>query len=1562
MNINISTNDSFKKPTKEIRDYIPSTMNTENFRQNIQIKFPENYSIENNKSFYPNIPFPEWPNEDEINNFNNNIIKEETLFTDPNNNLIIFPYSLRNETFNNFIWLRPKDIIKQQNLINEINKRLPYKNPTVVKNKIDHSDFNRKIIQRNSIDIAFAEGETSNLASNYMNSKLTQIEINIKKDNSDFINNIFIINNNNQPSSINMQRYYCKFSKWLGSIFQLILDNNLNNKDFIKRIYPQNNEGIPIYNPNGKYWVKLFQMGKFRKIEIDDYILCNRNNFEVYFPQCNNVNEIWPFILTKALIKLYSFKFRVDLYENEEIGDFSFLNALTNYIGVDLDYNIIDNIEENKNFLFDVLSEKNYNEKNILLIAYKKSNENDNKKQLERFSIIEENVRVKKSSNLNKITINNNNNKSNVNIIEKKSNTNISNKKINYEKSINHNRGSVLIKSPLRKAMTVKKKNPNKDNLKKIPYISSFDFNENNISNPYVYYTSLNSLLPSQKIKVTKYNIKTEIGIYYDIIYSIEDFFQSGKFNMERLFPISFSDLKLDVTTKYKQLNHVQKEEYFSQLNKLKIKQQIEKKSRIKKFREEGKNNFFFKITNNSLDKNNFKLYKIKTKYSSKQIEMAKYCIFNNEKYPPIDYFNDTFIEKIWKDEDNGEINFWTKKFYKKLIGKNEFKKENIIYPKERIKGAWINYEELKKNFSDFSIMININIFKYNIQFEYLWKNFKNSNFEDKNTPYVIFLKEENNKNNNNSINNDHNSLLLLFEPNCEKNKQSISSSLPIPKIKGNKYDDIIFSLTFQIISINKETKKISKIENDTHVLKKLFSSYLISNLEKNINYIIIIKGGIIPFGYTLQLFSNDFSFEKLSYSKFLCEFKNFYLKLFNIHHPILPKNNFYVFTRLKITYPEKLDKNIFFYISFNLNYLMDIFLISKSNKKKRLYENKLFSINFNLFQEYYIEISSNPHFNIPQNKFDFEFLYDDNKIKIEQYEIIHPFFIRELYIPNKRCMLFNEILFSIECDIITFEIQLEFEKNKSEKSKSEKSIGDESNLNNDLSEKNSVGDDKNNQEKNIHEKNNKSKSKGITHREHKNKNLHKNKNKNIHYIENNKNENNNENNNNNHPENNKLNKNIIFSNLYNNIKNENENKFDLNEENNENQEKIKLIFEYWKGAKLIFKKDFYNSVIIRNLLLTGKIFPKEEENLDKLKSDFNRLKCYIDPSECPKYLFYPEYKNNLFWKIRVFSSENIQFIKNTIKEDSEKAIKASWENLEPGRALKAKKSRDNFVFKKNNSFSNFCNDNNKIDFNLITNVNFDKKNIIKRNIPFNYNHTSIFMKNFSNNTNKKRLIIIKKNNSESFTDDTKILKNCQSLPSLNSTYKNNEEKNIEMKKIEDKYNEYYNNRKEEIKKNENKSKSYSKSLENINKKYIKKRLKLRKKIIENEKKILDDFIERNNKINEKYENLKNIFNEFNNYSDEIELNDFFDFFLTFKNSIDIKDIKKEYFDLINKLILIMSKFKNQLLNEAIEKEDKETLIELINHNKIDNILYKEEDLIDKAITIISQKENIENK
>ena len=64
--------------------------------------------------------------------------------------------------------------------------------------------------------------------------------------------------------------------------------------------------------------------------------------------------------------------------------------------------------------------------------------------------------------------------------------------------------------------------------------------------------------------------MKNENGIYYDIIYSILDFFQTGNFNMERLLPIPFSDLRLDITTKFKQLSRDERNEYYIQLNKLK--------------------------------------------------------------------------------------------------------------------------------------------------------------------------------------------------------------------------------------------------------------------------------------------------------------------------------------------------------------------------------------------------------------------------------------------------------------------------------------------------------------------------------------------------------------------------------------------------------------------------------------------------------------------------------------------------------------------------------------------------------------------------------------------------------------------------------------------------------------------------------------------------------------------------------------------------------------------------------------------------------------------------------
>lgn len=99
----------------------------------------------------------------------------------------------------------------------------------------------------------------------------------------------------------------------------------------IQNIYPQDN-GMPIYSPSGKYWVKLYHMGKQRRIEIDDRMPCTANE-EFLLPKCEKIDIIWPHVLTKALLKLYSYQYQSYDYVNEEVGDLSVVYALTGYIG-----------------------------------------------------------------------------------------------------------------------------------------------------------------------------------------------------------------------------------------------------------------------------------------------------------------------------------------------------------------------------------------------------------------------------------------------------------------------------------------------------------------------------------------------------------------------------------------------------------------------------------------------------------------------------------------------------------------------------------------------------------------------------------------------------------------------------------------------------------------------------------------------------------------------------------------------------------------------------------------------------------------------------------------------------------------------------------------------------------------------------------------------------------------------------------------------------------------------------------------------------------------------------
>ena len=69
------------------------------------------------------------------------------------------------------------------------------------------------------------------------------------------------------------------------------------------QIYPQDQLGFPIYNPCGKYIVKLFINGMWRGVEIDDYLPVDEyGNFICAY---SNKGKLWVSILEKAYLKIH---------------------------------------------------------------------------------------------------------------------------------------------------------------------------------------------------------------------------------------------------------------------------------------------------------------------------------------------------------------------------------------------------------------------------------------------------------------------------------------------------------------------------------------------------------------------------------------------------------------------------------------------------------------------------------------------------------------------------------------------------------------------------------------------------------------------------------------------------------------------------------------------------------------------------------------------------------------------------------------------------------------------------------------------------------------------------------------------------------------------------------------------------------------------------------------------------------------------------------------------------------------------------------------------------------
>jgi hypothetical protein len=738
-------------------------------------------------------------------------------------------------------------------------------------------------------------------------------------------------------------------------------------------------------------------MGKPIKIEISDLMPCNEDD-EFLLPRCDSIEELWPAILTKALIKLNSYKFNYKEYQSEEIGDIGTFCQLTGYVGLYMNSNII-----TQEALNSYLSDDAYEGKKCFVFCINKDTRKERKlktiKEVAETTMTTVFKRALTKNNSRTIVSNKNFDTAAFKSVSAKGVLNL--QLLNRRSSLAPDEAKIL-----EREKSVERKSRKIGTTGHLPHINEFTAEIERVANssssskfkisPSMSQKKLNQI--SSNFLGTLANYINENKIIANLAYAIPDFFDNSNFNMKRLKPLDFSDLKNSLKTAqdryksiFKTLTKEQRKIEINKYNDLRKEQKLEKSKRIEELKEKGKKFSLVKIKNDVIGSTHLNFL---VPYTDEEIFMGKKCILNNWEFPPPNFFDSQEKEKLFNfkpttdsqssptkdrlatthnfapltpmassdkhivlpDKEDPDMTLDLKDKGKSTWNKETYLQQLIVNNLDQYylqrdpiirldQGTWIDLNEIKGMFNHFAVLNNPRYFKQTLLCDNNWQYYNNDILELKEEYEVFALNQISTEVNEGNISQDSSraTLLINFQPNTEVNPRDMFSY------------NLNFYVTFDLMNA------AGVMIKEGITLNKFFHSHIMIDLDKNDTYYLLVRGHFAPFGFYFQIFSDFHVLENMSLNNYLRRTKNYQIANFKLDHLPLERNKFYLLSKFAIAISEV--TNVRFTLRYPDKYgkqFVELFLNTNGHNKKRITFNEVITLHpLDMFENYYVSMLS---------------------------------------------------------------------------------------------------------------------------------------------------------------------------------------------------------------------------------------------------------------------------------------------------------------------------------------------------------------------------------------------------------------------------------------------------------------------------------------------------------------------------------------------------------------------------------------------------------------------------